>query len=254
MKKQDKTYCETDRLFIREITKDTAKDIVIKNHYSHMWTKVSYAIGLFIREDSQHKFFNNVSERLIGVACYGDPIGRHCGASISTELDRTEVLELTRLFVFDGYGTNTESWFVGQTFRWLRRNAPHIKALISYSDPSAGHKGTVYQATNWIYQGYNMRPNETWLFRFEEDGKWVHARTIAPYWGTSSPFKIQTLIDKTFWIKPSPRKHRYIYILTDNHKERRRIMKGMKHPQKEYPKQVEAYTETIQRLDPAGHI
>ena len=31
-----------------------------------------------------------------------------------TLLDRTEVLELVRVFIFDDYGSNIESWFIGQ--------------------------------------------------------------------------------------------------------------------------------------------
>lgn len=248
--KETKTYCRTEDLFLRPVTKDTAKDIIVKNHYSKTWTKVSYAIGLFIREESPHPFFTNVSEKLIGVACYGDPIGRNCGGSIAPSIDRTEVLELTRLFVFDGYGTNTESWFVSQTFKWLRDNAPHIKALISYSDPKAGHRGIVYQATNWIYQGLNIRPNETWFFKFEEDGKWVHARTMAPYWGTSSPYKLRETIDKTFWAKTQPRKHRYIYILTNHKSERKQILKNLKYPAVSYPKMTNTFIEDIIKFDP----
>ena len=149
-------------------------------------------------------FFSS-TDKLIGVATYGDPIGRHSGQSISELLDRKEVLELTRLFVFDGYGCNVESWFVGQTFKWLRKHARHIIGLISYSDPKAGHLGTVYQSTNWIYQGNRIRPNDSWLFKFEENGEWQHGRTIFPYYGTNNPTKIQKVIGKTFWIKKEPR-------------------------------------------------
>ena len=166
MKLDGKDYCDTSKLSVRLISKDVAKDIIVNNHYSGIWTKVSYAIGLFHISNDVHKFFGGVNEKLIGVACYGDPIGRHSGASISETLDRTEVLELTRLFVFDGYGSNIESWFVGQTFNWLRENAPHIKALVSYSDPKVGHLGIVYQATNWIYQGNRIRPNDSWSFKW----------------------------------------------------------------------------------------
>ena len=151
MKIKGKEYTDISKLSVRPISKSVAKDIIIKNHYSGIWTKVSYCLGLYVEDDS-HSFFSS-TDKLIGVATYGDPIGRHSGQSISELLDRKEVLELTRLFVFDGYGCNVESWFVGQTFKWLRKHARHIIGLISYSDPKAGHLGTVYQSTNWIYQG-----------------------------------------------------------------------------------------------------
>ncbi len=209
MKELNKLYCDVSKLSVRQINKSVAKDIIINNHYSGIWTKVSYALGLFYTSDDSHQFFSGVNEKLIGVACYGDPIGRHSGASISELLDRTEVLELTRLFVFDGYGSNIESWFVGKTFEWLRQNAPDIKALISYSDPKAGHVGTVYQATNWIYQGNRIRPNDSWLFQLTEGGEWQHGRTIFPYYGTNTPEKIKEQITSPIWIKKEPRKHYY---------------------------------------------
>jgi len=113
-----KKYCDVSKLSVRKISKSVAKDIIVKNHYSHLWTKVSHSLGLYIEDDS-HQFFNS-SEKLIGVICYGDPIGRLSGQSISPLLERTEVLELVRVFIFDDYGSNIESWFIGQSFKWLR--------------------------------------------------------------------------------------------------------------------------------------
>ena len=246
MKIKGKEYTDISKLSVRPISKSVAKDIIIKNHYSGIWTKVSYCLGLYI-EDNSHSFFSS-TDKLIGVATYGDPIGRHSGQSISELLDRKEVLELTRLFVFDGYGCNIESWFVGQTFKWLKTHAKHIKGLISYSDPKAGHLGTVYQSTNWVYLGNRIRPNDSWLFKFAENGEWQHGRTIFPYYGTNNPTKIQKVIGKTFWIKKEPRKHRYIYILDKSKKSR--ILKSLKYPSLPYPKQSELFEEEIKKLEP----
>jgi len=247
MKEEGKNYCDVSKLTIRKISKSVAKDIIVKNHYSHLWTKVSYAIGLYIEDDS-HQFFNS-SDKLIGVACYGDPIGRLSGQSITPLLDRTEVLELVRVFVFDDYGSNIESWFLGQTFQWLRTNVPQIKGLISYSDPKEGHNGTIYQATNWLYQGDKLRFNDSWSFKFSEGGEWQHGRTIFPYYGTNNPTKIQEQIDKPFWIRKEPRKHRYVYILAKGG-ERRKLLKSLKHPILEYPKSENEIELEIRKLEP----
>ena len=249
MKIEGKDYCDISKLSVRLISKDIAKDIIVNNHYSGIWTKVSYAIGLFHISNDEHKFFGGVNEKLIGVACYGDPIGRHSGASISETLDRTEVLELTRLFVFDGYGSNIESWFVGQTFNWLRENAPHIKALVSYSDPKVGHLGTVYQATNWIYQGNRIRPNDSWSFKWSEIDEWHHSRTSYVKYGTNDPKIIQTMVTSPFWIKKEPRKHRYVYILSYG-KEKKKLFKSLKYPSLPYPKLNVEFVEEILKLEP----
>lgn len=246
MKIEGKVYTDISKLSVRPISKSVAKDIVVNNHYSGIWTKVSYALGLYVEDDS-HQFFES-TDKLIGVATYGDPIGRHSGQSISPQLDRTEVLELTRLFVFDGYGCNIESWFVGQTFKWLREHAKHIRALISYSDPKVGHLGTVYQSTNWIYQGNKVRPNDSWSFKWSEDGEWHHSRTSFVKFGTNNPKKIQEMINKPFWIKKEPRKHRYVYILDKSKKSR--ILKTLKYPSLPYPKKSELFEEEIHKLEP----
>ena len=248
-KVEGKLYCDISKLSVRPITKSVAKDIIINNHYSGLWTKVSYALGLFYISDDEHNFFSGVNEQLIGVACYGDPIGRSAGQSITPSLERTEVLELTRLFVFDGYGSNIESWFLSQTFDWLRENAPHIKALISYSDPKVGHNGTIYQATNWLYQGNKLRYNDSWSFKWNEDDMWHHSRTSYVKYGTNDPKIIQTMVTSPFWIKKEPRKHRYVYILLSG-KEKKKLFKSLKYPSLPYPKHNAEFVEEIYKLEP----
>ena len=118
-------YCDTSKLSVRHIDRNTAKRMVIKYHYSHLWSpKNNCALGLFYDTGSEHAFFDESAEELIGVITYGDPVGRHSGISICELLDRTEVYELTRLYVHDGYGSNIQSWFISQSFKWLKENKP----------------------------------------------------------------------------------------------------------------------------------
>ena len=169
--------------------------MVIEHHYSHLWTKCSVALGLYYDTGKEHKFFSGNTEELIGVCVYGDPIGRHSATSISELLTRKQVLELTRLYVHDGYGSNIESWFISQTFKWLKKNFSSTQALISYADPKEGHAGTIYQATNWIYQGNSIRPNDLYSFRLKENGPWIHGRTLANTYKTNDVEKLRRKID-----------------------------------------------------------
>ena len=239
---------DTTKLSVREVDRKIAREMIIENHYSHKWTKCSVALGLFYSDGSQHKFFDEDDERLIGVICYGDPIGRHSGASISTEIDRENVYELVRLFIHDGYGDNIESYLIGKGFRWLKENKPNIKGLISYADPQEGHVGTIYQATNWIYQGNKVRPNDSWLFKWEENGKWQHGRTIFPYYGTNDIEKLRGLVPKDFWVKKELRKHRYVYLLGSK-SEIRKSKKGLKYPALPYPKVKDIQDVEIQKIE-----
>ena len=99
-------YCDTNKLSIRRIDKTTAKKMVVKYHYSPLWTKCSVALGLFYDTGKQHAFFDEAEEKMIGVIVYGDPVGRNSGTSIAEGLEHTQVYELARLYIHDGYGCN----------------------------------------------------------------------------------------------------------------------------------------------------
>ena len=221
--------------------------MIIKNHYSHKWTSCRYALGIFYETDHQHAFFDEKDEKLAGVAIYGYPVGRSAPKSISPELKEEEVLELTRLFIFDDYGKNTESVVLSKTFKWLQENASEIKVLVSYSDPEQGHLGIIYQATNWIYQG--IIGKHTWSFKFNENDRWKHGRTIFPYYGTNDIEKIQRQVKEPFWIRKEPRKHRYIYLIC-NKSVKKKVMKNLKYPILDYPKQSEFGELEILKMEP----
>ena len=170
-------YIDKSKMYVKELPKKLSRKMIEKYHYTHAWTSCRYALGLFYKTDNQHTFFDEVEEKLIGTAVYGSPVGRLSAQSISEELDTSSVLELTRLFIHDGYGKNAESFFISKTMTWLKENT-NIKALMSYADPKEGHLGGIYQATNWLYQGDKIRYCDSWLFRLEENGDWIHPRTI----------------------------------------------------------------------------
>ena len=136
-------YVDKSRVSVRPIYKPLARDIIEKNHYSGRLSSCRYPLGIFYQTDNEHKFFAEPEEKLIGVACYGFPVGRRVLGSIFSEeiLENRNILELTRLFIFDGYGKNIESLALGLTFKWMKENAKSIKVLISYADPEQSHDG-----------------------------------------------------------------------------------------------------------------
>tara|TARA_Y100000593_G_scaffold95015_1_gene198311 strand:- start:50191 stop:50949 length:759 start_codon:yes stop_codon:yes gene_type:complete len=228
-------YVDIKKLKVKSIPKNIGKKMIEKYHYSHAWTSCRYALGLFYETGNDHAFFDEKEEKLIGVAVYGYPVGRLAAQSISSELENKNVLELTRLFIHDGYGKNIESSFISRTFEWLKTNDKSIKALLSYADPKEGHLGGIYQATNWVYQGDKIRYCDSWLLRLEEDGDWIHSRTIFAMYGTNNMEKLKDKIGHTFWLKEDPRKHRYVYFLGTK-KEKKKFIKSLKHPSMDYPK------------------
>ena len=202
------------------IDKTIAKKLIVENHYTHKWSSCRYSFGLIL---------NN---KIVGVAIYGFPVGRQVVKSISNILENKDVLELTRLWVNDSEGKNTESWFIGQTFKWLRHNT-NIKVLISYSDPLFNHVGYIYQSLNFLYQGNNTMLVKGFIHQI--NGENLHPRSCVQKYGT---VKIKELIkiDPEYERIPMKKKHRYIYILTRNKKEKKQILKTLKHKILPYPK------------------
>ena len=243
-------YVDKSRVSVRPIYKPLAKDIIEKNHYSGRLSSCRYPLGIFYQTDNEHKFFAEAEEKLVGVACYGFPVGRRVLGSIFSEeiLENKNILELTRLFIHDGYGKNIESLALGKSFDWLKQNAPNIKALLSYSDPKVSHKGTIYQATNWIYQGNKTKILESRQFKFEEHGDWLHSRTVSAQYGTNGVPALTKKVGHTFWWRVEPPKHRYVYILAGKG-ERRKIMKTLKHPPLPYIKELDDEGVTVHKVE-----
>ena len=78
---------------------DQLKDIIEKNHYSGRLSSCRYPLGVFYQTDNQHQFFDEDEEKLIGVACYGFPVGRRVIGSIFKEeiLENKKILDSVRV-------------------------------------------------------------------------------------------------------------------------------------------------------------
>jgi len=206
---------------VRTVDKAIAKRLIIKHHYSHKWSSCRYALGLIL------------DNKIHGIATYGYPVGRQVVTSITTKpLEPDAVLELTRLWITDKDGKNTESWFLGKTFQWLRDNS-RTKILISYSDPMYHHVGTIYQATNWWYQGNNTMLIKSYIHVVK--GERLHPRTCVAKYGTVKTEELLK-IDPNYKRIKMEKKHRYLYVL--HNRDRKNILKTLKHPLVKYPKKL----------------
>lgn len=92
----------------------------------------------------------------------------------------SDVLELTRLVIHPKYQANNFcSWLISRCIRNIRSSMPWIKLLISFSDPTFGHDGTIYRASNWILDGET--PASYWYYHRREN-KIYHKKSI---WNTA---------------------------------------------------------------------
>ena len=247
----EEKYCDTSLIFLKSINKNIAKNLIIKNHYTHKWTLCTVAYGIYCKEYVESTFFGGFNAKLIGVLVYGNSVGRNAGNSITPLLDNNNVLELTRLWIEDGYGKNIESYCIADSFRQINKDYPQIKCILSYADSEVGHTGKIYQATGFIYQGDNyvdiaLMPNYSISLVGPPDYSWIHSRTVFSKWKTHNVDKLKQRICRTFWRKKESGKHRYVKFIS-NKIENKKLIKSLKHPSHPYPI-VGGYKEDIKEI------
>lgn len=161
-KPKEISIVDKDKLVMKPISYQLAKQIIEENHYSHTIPMTKICLGFFI------------DDWITGAIVYGHGVTNDLYASIADGLDETNCLELTRLFSFDWCGKNFESCMIGKSIRYIKQNYPDIKCLVSFADETYGHIGTIYQATNWIYTGTTNGGN----IYLDDKGNKIHPRTI----------------------------------------------------------------------------
>jgi hypothetical protein len=119
-----------------------ARCFVAAHHYLPNYPAAQVAVGLFGKRAA-----------LVGVAVFATPstgsvITRHTGFA-----DPAQGTTLARFFLLPEVAGNGETWFLSRALRVLRRERPGIEAVVSYSDPQAGHIGQCYAALSGAYRG-----------------------------------------------------------------------------------------------------
>lgn len=89
--------------------------------------------------------------------------------------------ELARLFLLNDAPPNTESRAIAAAVAYIRRHYRDVRYLVSYADPSAGHKGTVYKAAGWLADGRTDDERKTPRFDYEANGKRYSRRAHVPF-------------------------------------------------------------------------
>jgi hypothetical protein len=154
-----------ENYFVEHISfSETVRNFLRRWHYSdyvNIQEKETFGLfreGVFLPE-------------LVGVCVYTRPAGASA-AQKYYPTDPDKCLELRRLCLIDDTPKNAESFFVGRTLKWLRKNS-EWKFVVSYADEQQGHKGIIYKAANFKYEGMTA-PGTTLMV----DGKSFHVRTL----------------------------------------------------------------------------
>lgn len=193
---------------VKRIPCKAAKEYIIKNHYSHgCHNAPSPCYGLFDKDD------------LIGVLMFATPCSENVRASIFGGENKDKVIELHRLHILDITPKNTESWFIARCLKMLKSDKPQIKAVISFSDMTQGHNGTIYQATNFYYIG----KTSPCTFYIDQTGRLRHPR--------QNGINITKEIAEGYGWKPVKRmsKNRYLIFLPSSKSEKRKLIRMCKY-------------------------
>lgn len=74
--------------------------------------------------------------------------------------------ELARLWIDDDMPKNSESWFIARSLDHVREHHSGVEFVVSYADPSVGHSGAIYKATNFIQDGMTDDERDTPRFDY----------------------------------------------------------------------------------------
>ena len=189
---------------VKPTTIQYVRNFVETWHYSSNVNglRISNVFGLFCE--------NN----LIGDMIYG-PLGM-ANAWKKYADSESDVIELRRLCCIDNTPKNTESYFIGKTLRWLKKNT-NFKIFVSYADTFHNHEGIIYKASNFEYHGLTSKGK---IIQYE--GKIYHDKCIRTYhvdkYGNKKlkPFaqKVKDALENgNAEYVETPGKHIYIYRL-----------------------------------------
>lgn len=189
---------------VRPVPFSVAKPIIERGHYLHtMPGGCKLTFGVFKESN------------LLGVLTFG--VGPMNAFKLVEGATPEDCMTLTRLWLADELPKNAESFVLGLVIRALKTHTS-LRFLVTYADPSAGHVGTIYQASNWVYTGLS---DASPLYDIG-DGKLRHSRSLSNHYGTHSITHFQGHDVEVTVISQSP-KHRYCFFLDPEWRSKLRV-------------------------------
>ena len=143
---------------VKRINRNQCAKYILELHYAKRWPSISYSFGLFL--DSV----------LVGVVTYGTPASATLRRGLAGDKHKSNVIELNRLCLLNN-AKNEASILISRSLKLINDN----KIIVSFADISQGHKGLVYQASNFIYCGLSAKRTD-WAVKGKEH---LHGQTIA---------------------------------------------------------------------------
>jgi len=201
---------------VKKIDRLDCSDFILNIHYARRFPSVSFSFGLFFKD------------KIVGIVTYGTPASSTLRRGIAGDEYIKNILELNRLCLLNNK-KNEASFLVSKSLKML----PKERIIISFADSSQNHKGYVYQACNFTYHGLSAKRTD-WALKSKPK---LHGQTIADEF-RGQPNRAKLMREKygdDFYLKPRPRKHRYIYIVGSK-SFKRKVTKCIRYKKEDYPK------------------
>lgn len=163
-------------IVVKVIPSKVANDFVKKHHYSGK-----------VVSNSQLHFGCFLGGVLHGVMQYGCPldkrkvIGLVRNKQTGNPARWNEMLELNRMAFDDVLPRNAESRCIAISIRLIKKNAPHIRWLLSFADGTHCGDGTIYRASGFRLTGISTAsmielPEKYW--KYNGGGHYAHRMTL----------------------------------------------------------------------------
>ena len=157
---------------LKVIPSSIANPFVRRIHYS----------GKVVNNSCLH-FGAFLDGKLHGVMSFGPPTDKRKVLGLVQGTPWNGMLELNRMAFDDCLPRNSESRCISLAMKLLKKNAPHVKWVLSFADGCQCGDGTIYRASNFILTG--IKQDNT--LRRTENGEVIHSIT-AYHHGTQGDF------------------------------------------------------------------
>ena len=126
-------------ILVKVISSKVANDFVKLNHYS----------GKVVPNSTLH-FGCFLDDKMHGVLSYGSPMDKRKVLPLVIGTLWNEMLELNRMAFDDYLPKYSESRCIAISIKLIKKNAPHIKWILSFSDGTLCGDGTIYRASGFV--------------------------------------------------------------------------------------------------------
>jgi len=126
-------------IIVKVIPAKIANDFVRTHHYS----------GKVVNNSILH-FGAFLDNRLHGVMSFGSPLDKRKVLGLVENTKWNEMLELNRMAFDEHLPRNSESRCIAIAIKLLKKNAPHIKWILSFADGTQCGDGAIYRASGFV--------------------------------------------------------------------------------------------------------